>query len=204
MLWRTNLPLQRKVLLASMFCGGIFVMACGILRCVLILRDPVGGAQQAGSWAVRETFVAVIIGNIPMIYPFFRRSLRDIMDSGTFRSFAFSQKNSRANDDGEFPGHSGTGGSSGMGPSNFNRKMFNGGRTLYPLSTMGGGTVSGSAERIVGMDQMARQTDDGSQSGNSGKAGITVVTETVVQDRVRRDGEFSKQPNHWPWASQVN
>lgn len=38
-------------------------MMAGILRCVLILRDPVGGAQQAGSWAVRETFVATIIGN---------------------------------------------------------------------------------------------------------------------------------------------
>lgn len=177
-------------------------MACGILRCVLILRDPVGGAQQAGSWAVRETFVAVIIGNIPMIYPFFRRSVRNIMESGTFRSFTTSQKNSRANNEGEFPAHSGTGGSSGLGPSNFNKKKFSGGRTLYPLSTMGGGTVSGSAERIVGMDQMAGQTDNGSQSGDSGKARITVVTETVVQDRERRDGEFSRQPNHWPWGSQ--
>lgn len=34
------------------------------------------GAQQAGSWACRETFVAVIIGNAPMIYPLFRRMAR--------------------------------------------------------------------------------------------------------------------------------
>lgn len=34
------------------------------------------GAQQAGSWACRETFVAVVIGNVPMIYPLFRRVAR--------------------------------------------------------------------------------------------------------------------------------
>lgn len=34
------------------------------------------GAEQAGSWACRETFVAVVIGNVPMIYPLFRRAAR--------------------------------------------------------------------------------------------------------------------------------
>ena len=175
-------------------------MACGILRCVLILRDPVGGAQQAGSWAVRETFVSVIIGNIPMIYQFFRRIWRKIMESETFRSMSMSQKNSRANNAGEFPEHSG--GSGGLGSSSFNKKKFNGGRTLYPLSTLGGGTFSGSAECIVGMDQLAGQTEDGSQSGKSGKTVITVVTETVIQDREREDGELAKQPSHWRFSSQ--
>lgn len=167
-------------------------MSCGILRCVLILRDPVGGAQQAGSWAVRETFVAVIIGNIPMIYPFFRRTWRSIADSETFRSISISQKNSRANDTGDF--QSGTGGSSGL---RMGKKKFSGGRTLYPLSTMGGGTLSGSAEHIVGMDDLSRQAEEGSQSGRSAKAGITVVTQTVIQERERRDGDFTNQGNHW-------
>lgn len=178
-------------------------MACGILRCVLILRDPVGGAQQAGSWAVRETFVAVIIGNIPMIYPLFRRTFRSIMDSETFRSISVSQKNSRANNAGEFPGHTGSGGSSGLGPSSFNKRKFNGGRTLYPLSTLAGGTLSGSAEHIVGMDQVVRQTEDNNQPCKSTNAGITVVTETVVHDRERQDGEFARQPNHWPFSLQL-
>ena len=185
-----------------MFCGGFFVIACGILRCVLILRDPVGGAQQAGSWAVRETFVSVIIGNIPIIYPFFRRMWRNIMESETFRSMNISQKNSRANDDGESPGHSGTGGSGRFGGSNFNKKKFDGGRTLYPLSTLGVSTLSGSAERIVGMDQQAGRTEDGSHNGKSGKTGITVVTETIIHDRKRRNGELARQPNHWPFSSQ--
>lgn len=43
-----------------------------------LLRFQAGanGAEQAGSWACRETFVAVVIGNIPMIYPLVRRLAR--------------------------------------------------------------------------------------------------------------------------------
>lgn len=59
-----------------MFSGGAFIIMAGILRCALIIADPINGAQQAGSWACRETFVAVIIGNIPMIYPLFARAVK--------------------------------------------------------------------------------------------------------------------------------
>ncbi|KAI9367148.1 hypothetical protein BJX61DRAFT_529850 [Aspergillus egyptiacus] len=72
-LFKARLPLREKLELLVLFSGGIFVMAAGILRCVLIVTAGANGAQQAGSWACRETFVAVIIGNAPMIYPLFRR-----------------------------------------------------------------------------------------------------------------------------------
>ncbi|KAL3449236.1 hypothetical protein BJX65DRAFT_306293 [Aspergillus insuetus] len=72
-LFKARLPLREKLELLILFSGGVFVMAAGILRCVLIVTAGANGAQQAGSWACRETFVAVIIGNAPMIYPFFRR-----------------------------------------------------------------------------------------------------------------------------------
>lgn len=77
MLWRAAIPRARKAGLLVVFGGGIFVIMAGILRCVLILTDPVNGARQAGSWAVRETFVAVVIGNVPMIYPLLRRLVGD-------------------------------------------------------------------------------------------------------------------------------
>lgn len=35
-------------------------------------QNPVTGAQQAGSWAVRETFVAVVTTNLPMVFPLVR------------------------------------------------------------------------------------------------------------------------------------
>ncbi|KAG9232739.1 hypothetical protein BJ875DRAFT_68853 [Amylocarpus encephaloides] len=189
MLWRAKIPLRRKILLGGMFGGGAFIMMAGILRCVLILRDPIGGAQQAGSWAVRETFVAVIIGNIPMIYPVFRGITRKFLDSAAFQSISLSRNTtSRANEEGDF--HSGPA-SNGMD----SKKKFGGGRTLYPLTTIGGGRASGSEERIVDAAQ-----DHGMSRGESmgAKSQITVVTETIVQERDRQYNESTRQKSHWP------
>lgn len=87
MLLKAEVPTLRKLSLIFIFSGAIFVMACGILRAALVLQvsrrtvkmwtstlltislqDPVGGAQAAGSWAVRETFVAVVVCNMPLVY----------------------------------------------------------------------------------------------------------------------------------------
>ncbi|CRL29225.1 unnamed protein product [Penicillium camemberti] len=76
MLVKARLKWREKLELLVLFSGGLFVMMAGILRCVLILTAGANGAQQAGSWACRETFVAVVIGNIPMIYPLVRRFTR--------------------------------------------------------------------------------------------------------------------------------
>ncbi|KZL72587.1 short-chain dehydrogenase/reductase SDR, partial [Colletotrichum tofieldiae] len=83
MLWGAQLPLRKKLGLIVLFSGGIFVTMAGILRCVLIIANPVTGAQQAGSWAVRETFVAIVTTNIPMIFPLVRRWLTPIFGSIT-------------------------------------------------------------------------------------------------------------------------
>jgi hypothetical protein len=50
-------------------------MAAAILRCALVIEDPIGGAQAAGSWAVRETFVAVVVANLPIVYQGFRKMM---------------------------------------------------------------------------------------------------------------------------------
>lgn len=46
-----------------------------------LLQDPVNGAQLAGSWAVRETFVAVVTTNLPMIFPLFKLWLSPLFGS---------------------------------------------------------------------------------------------------------------------------
>ncbi|KAK6541895.1 hypothetical protein TWF694_007672 [Orbilia ellipsospora] len=99
LLWRAQIPLKRKFLLIAMFSGGCFVIMAGILRVAFILADPVGGALSAGSWACRETFVSVIIGNIPMIYPLFMRgvsSVRSMYATGTAKSYGSSKSNGTA------------------------------------------------------------------------------------------------------------
>lgn len=78
LMWKAQLPTKQKIMMLFMFSGGFFVIACGILRASLILIDPVNGAAQAGAWAVRETFVAVIIGNLPMVYKLFRLWTKDV------------------------------------------------------------------------------------------------------------------------------
>ncbi|KAL2192432.1 hypothetical protein P885DRAFT_72988 [Corynascus similis CBS 632.67] len=73
MLWKSSLRPLKKAGLMLLFSGGIFVTAAGILRCVLIITDPINGAQKSGSWAVRETFVAVVTSNLPFISPLIAR-----------------------------------------------------------------------------------------------------------------------------------
>ncbi|KAH7000305.1 hypothetical protein EDB80DRAFT_723667 [Ilyonectria destructans] len=81
MLWSVRLPVPKKLGLIALFSGGIFVITAGTLRCVLILTNPVKGAEQAGYWAVRETFVAVVTTNLPVVFPFIRRKLIPILGS---------------------------------------------------------------------------------------------------------------------------
>ncbi|KAI1463532.1 uncharacterized protein F4812DRAFT_242767 [Daldinia caldariorum] len=81
MLWQSSLKPAKKFGLIVLFSGGLFVVACAILRCALIVTDPVNGAQLAGSWAVRETFVAVITTNLPMVFPLIKLWLTPILGS---------------------------------------------------------------------------------------------------------------------------
>lgn len=96
LLWRAQIPTKRKFLLVAMFSGGVFIIMAGILRVALILADPENGALAAGSWACRETFVAVIIGNIPMIYPLFMRgvsTVKSMYGAGTMKTYGSGKSN---------------------------------------------------------------------------------------------------------------
>ncbi|KAK4225372.1 hypothetical protein QBC38DRAFT_511101 [Podospora fimiseda] len=94
MLLKASLRPLKKAGLIFLFSGGIFVTVAGILRCALIILDPINGAQKAGSWAVRETFVAVVASNLPMIFPLVAKIARPLF--GSLRSIT-SQKPSKYN-----------------------------------------------------------------------------------------------------------
>ncbi|RYP85796.1 hypothetical protein DL769_000904 [Monosporascus sp. CRB-8-3] len=89
MLWQSSLKPLKKIGLITLFSGGIFVMVCAVLRSALIVTDPVNGAQLAGSWAVRETFVAVITTNFPVVFPLVKSML-----TPAFGSLARSMRSS--------------------------------------------------------------------------------------------------------------
>ncbi|RYP78899.1 hypothetical protein DL771_000284 [Monosporascus sp. 5C6A] len=92
LLWQSSLKPLKKIGLITLFSGGIFIMVCGILRAALIVTDPVNGAQLAGSWAVRETFVAVITTNLPVVFPLVKSMLTPVLGSLTRSMRSLSDK----------------------------------------------------------------------------------------------------------------
>ncbi|CCF38166.1 hypothetical protein CH063_09322 [Colletotrichum higginsianum] len=150
MLWGAQLPLRKKLGLIVLFSGGIFVTMAGILRCVLIISNPVTGAQQAGSWAVRETFVAIVTTNIPMIFPLVRRWLTPIFGSitttlsrGTNNRYGNSKRSNLPAPGSIKLGEVTDGGSSigGSGARKKGRQPF----SQYPITEF---TLSGSEEHL--------------------------------------------------------
>ncbi|KAI9872230.1 MAG: hypothetical protein M1830_001881, partial [Pleopsidium flavum] len=102
MIYKSRLQTKKKITLLVMFSGGFLVMIFGILRCVTLLTvstllhktalspyspllsilgetDP----AQSGEWSVRESFVAVVVSNFPMVYPLFQRWYRKIRGQDT-------------------------------------------------------------------------------------------------------------------------
>ncbi|KAL9004278.1 MAG: hypothetical protein Q9188_002913 [Gyalolechia gomerana] len=73
MIWASRLTPKKKWVLSVMFSGGILITVFGLLRCILILTSGENGPQQAGEWSICESFVAVIVGNLPMLYTLFQR-----------------------------------------------------------------------------------------------------------------------------------
>lgn len=167
LMFKAQMPMKRKALLLFMFSGGIFVMACGILRCTLILVNPVTGAQEAGSWAVRETFVAIIIGNLPMVYKLFRMATKhtiDTMKSQRSQHQQLDDENTKRN----LPSFMyGNGYGARSGPSSQLSKKS---RFLHPLS-MRNATMS--------------ESDEDLQMETIKEHGVIMTTELSVQETHR-------------------
>ncbi|OLN86690.1 hypothetical protein CCHL11_03875 [Colletotrichum chlorophyti] len=85
LLWESTLRLTKKIASTIILGAGIFVLVCATLKSVFVLVDPEDGAQLAGTWGTRETFVAVVTTNLPMIFPLIRVWLKPIWPS-TLRS----------------------------------------------------------------------------------------------------------------------
>lgn len=169
LLWKAQMPLKRKILLLTMFSGGFFIIAAAILRCVLILIDPVGGAQAAGSWAVRETFVSVIIGNLPMVYKLFRLLATDgkqAIKERTTRSRAGRMELS--GDDSASKSALGFYGKGSAPPSKIEKARN---RFLHPLSTRED-TMSTSMEEL--------------QLKTIKESGVIVTTEMTMEEKEQR------------------
>lgn len=184
MLYQVSLPLRKRIGFMVLFSGGIFITTAGILRCVLIFTDPINGAQQAGSWAVRETFVAVMMTNLPIVGPAVHKWGHGLL--WTLQSLKTGAKSlGVTSGDRLTPGP----GSYPMNSSGNSRNRARGGggpKTANPLPTF-----SESEERIMEQGQAAGPRQAVADQGHDG-GGIHVTKQFEVHvEETRRRGASS-------------
>ncbi|CAG9948624.1 unnamed protein product [Clonostachys rosea f. rosea IK726] len=81
MFWAAKLPPAKKWGLTVLFSGGIVIIIFGVLRCVSILKDDSEGPREGTNWALRESFVAVAVTNLPMTWGWLKIKLRPFLGS---------------------------------------------------------------------------------------------------------------------------
>ncbi|KAJ4256137.1 hypothetical protein NW762_009213 [Fusarium torreyae] len=171
MLWGARIPKVKKYGLLVLFSGAIFVMVAGLLRCFLILQNPRTGPEEGASWAVRESFVAVVTSNLPSTWGWMRQKLRPF-----FGSLLSSNNTSQKYKGGPEPGSImlGDGGGSGWKSRN--------GRSLK--SMVGTGTVHDRDDRNIFIHGGEQSSDEIIPTNQDG---ITKEVEfTVEESQVRR------------------
>lgn len=99
MLWKTSMRTWKKVGLGILFSAGAVIIIFATLRCVFIAQNPINGGKQSGTWAVRETFVAVITTNFPMAFTLIKGML-----GPAFKSMRSSSKTTNGGEQAEKDG----------------------------------------------------------------------------------------------------
>jgi hypothetical protein len=150
MVWSARISATNKIGLIGMFCGGLITAVAGILRCTFVLLDRPDGPQLAGEWSCRESFIAVFVSNIPVMYPIFRRLYKTAKEAtnSNSRSKTRSQSGGALNGDKSI---SGTGKNS-YRLSNLSKPSRKKDKFKHPLSLPGETFYErfGSEEEIMG------------------------------------------------------
>ncbi|KAJ4178029.1 hypothetical protein NW759_017378 [Fusarium solani] len=163
LLWGVNISLRRRLTLMLLFSGALFIMMAGTIRAVVILTSGPEGAVTGSSWACRETFVAIIVTNLPVIQPLLRKGASMIG-----LSVLFSRQTNTAAESHQL-------GSSGLGESRCGTSRRRDAPHRHPLSVTQA-TAWGSDEHILPEDS------DGKSSAQKGSSGcIAVAQEISVQ-----------------------
>lgn len=69
MVWRARISVKQKLGLAALFGCGLVTMAFGAARFVFILGSKTGDTGFAARWSSREQFFAIVIFNVPVLFP---------------------------------------------------------------------------------------------------------------------------------------
>jgi hypothetical protein len=205
MIWKSRLQAKKKWALSIMFSSGLLVMIFGLLRCILILKvspsptilppklhhpptltpppsqSGANGAEQAGEWSIRESFVAVLVNNMPMLYSLFqyltRRTSAPASHSHSYKLASWRSGESSNKRSKRF-----------RHPLSVPNDTVNGSDehiVQYPPSSLpgggfGGAEYKGAAAEAYSTPSITRQGSRYGKGGEEGK-GIQVRTELSVQ-----------------------
>lgn len=73
LLWRLQVPRRQKLIIAAFLLTGVFVIAAAVIRIVVTLGPGAHSTTKINTWGVRETIVALVCVNAPMLRPLFLR-----------------------------------------------------------------------------------------------------------------------------------
>ncbi|CRG86688.1 hypothetical protein PISL3812_03698 [Talaromyces islandicus] len=183
-LWQSSLKLLKKIAATIILGAGVFVLVCATLKSVFLLADPDDGAQLADEWGTRETFVAVITTNLPMIFHLIRVWLSKVFGS----RFQSSQKTSKSPLDG-FRGGSYYTNRKGRSPANTNPITIN-------------MTFTESEERMmedVRMQNLKSSPASASESPASNAIMVSNQIEVTHETRSSQHSQNSTQDVHDVW-----
>lgn len=209
MLWGSQLKLLKKIAATLVLGAGVFVLVCATLKSVFVLvvsspnttptlahpltalQDPINGAQLAGEWGTRETFVATVTTNLPMLFQLFRSALNFLFGN----RFGTTQNIYKSPSSG-FPSY-------GAGNSGFSRNRRGVSSSDPTTVTL---TYNDSEERIVDghkMHDMKVFTEPTSPNDNQhvDANGIVVSNQIEVtsESRSSHNGERGLQVAREPW-----
>lgn len=77
----SNMKLRIKIGLIFLFGCAFFIIIAASVRVATVFSNAERGVTLSGPWAVRETFVAVVVTNLPVIFPLFKQWLGPIFKS---------------------------------------------------------------------------------------------------------------------------
>ncbi|KAK0617798.1 hypothetical protein B0T17DRAFT_496331 [Bombardia bombarda] len=201
MVWKSNLPPRKKIVLLIMFSGGLLEMTFGILRATSILTLGDIDPAQSGYWSVRESFVSVVLTNMPMVYPLLKKALDKSISS-------FSGGTNT-------PGGGGINGSSHVGESSHHgyrlgshpSRKGKAGNSKHPLS-IPDDTRWGSEENIVDSNTDAKTTTTevsmsdeggmGTTGGGGGPNGAPLPLQGFKSDVIHSERHVTANPSPSP------
>ncbi|KAG9252517.1 uncharacterized protein F5Z01DRAFT_675996 [Emericellopsis atlantica] len=82
LLWQVQMPPLRKLMCDLWLCTGVFIVVATLLRCILCLRQA-DDINVGTIWSIRETFVAIIAVNLPVLGPWITKTVSAVRSKGS-------------------------------------------------------------------------------------------------------------------------